>query len=51
MAHMEFFYDISCPFAYVGATLVARDAALASVTTFRPVLLGGVYEATQAPQG
>jgi 2-hydroxychromene-2-carboxylate isomerase len=48
---LDFWFDYSCPYAYLGSTQVealARrtDAAL----TFRPMLLGGVFKAVGAPQ-
>ncbi|KAK3670363.1 hypothetical protein LTR78_009716 [Recurvomyces mirabilis] len=49
---IEFYYDISCPFAYIASTKIE---ALASRTganlIWRPVLLGAIYRATSAPQG
>ncbi|KAK4553701.1 hypothetical protein LTR86_009199 [Recurvomyces mirabilis] len=49
---IEFYYDISCPFAYIASTKVE---ALASRTganiLWQPVLLGAIYRATSAPQG
>lgn len=49
---VEFYYDISCPFAYIAST---RIEALAARTVahliWRPVLLGAIYRATSAPQG
>ncbi|KAI5928624.1 thioredoxin-like protein [Camillea tinctor] len=49
---VEFFYDIVCPFAYIASTRIEAIAAQASATViWRPVLLGGIYNATQAPQG
>ncbi|KAI1490633.1 protein disulfide [Biscogniauxia mediterranea] len=49
---VEFFYDIVCPFAYIASTRIEAIAAQESATViWRPVLLGGIYKATQAPQG
>ncbi|KAI1502265.1 protein disulfide [Biscogniauxia marginata] len=49
---IEFFYDIVCPFAYIASMRIEAIAAQASVTViWRPVLLGAIYKATQAPQG
>ena len=52
MPRLEFFFDIVCPYAYLASHKVARLAAERRVdVTWRPVLLGGLYAATQAPQG
>ncbi|KAH9887531.1 protein disulfide [Xylariomycetidae sp. FL2044] len=49
---VEFFYDIVCPFAYIASTRIEQIAAQSSATVlWRPVLLGGIYRATSAPQG
>lgn len=45
---MEFFYDLSCPFAYAASVIIKNHKL---VVTARPVLLGALYEATNAPQG
>lgn len=47
-----FYYDVVCPFAYMASTLVEDLARRAGTTVhWRPVLLGGLYEATSATQG
>ncbi|KAF2416199.1 protein disulfide [Tothia fuscella] len=50
--NVEFYYDISCPFAYIA---LLRIEALASRINaniiWTPVLLGAVYRLTAAPQG
>ncbi|XP_064398309.1 uncharacterized protein LOC135344945 [Halichondria panicea] len=47
-----FYYDVVCPFAYMTSTLVEDLARRAGATVlWRPVLLGGLYEATAAAQG
>ncbi|KAJ1323403.1 DsbA family protein [Microdochium nivale] len=49
---VEFYYDIVCPFAYIASQRIAAVAAHAGATLlWRPVLLGGIYRATQAQQG
>ncbi len=49
---LEFNYDISCPFAYIASTRVKALAERANAKLiYRPVLLGAIYRATNAPQG
>ncbi|KAH8681715.1 thioredoxin-like protein [Xylariales sp. PMI_506] len=51
---VEFHYDIVCPFAYIASTrieAIAAHAGPAVTVAWRPVLLGGIYRATAAPQG
>ncbi|KAI1335474.1 protein disulfide [Xylariaceae sp. FL0016] len=49
---VEFYYDIVCPFAYIASTRIEAVARRSSATVvWRPVLLGGIYRATEAPQG
>ncbi|CAK1359127.1 hypothetical protein CB0940_05386 [Cercospora beticola] len=49
---VEFHYDISCPFAYIASTKVeALAARTGAKIIWRPVLLGAIYRATNAPQG
>ncbi len=52
MRRLEFFFDVVCPFAYLASHKVARLAAERAIeVSWRPVLLGGLYAATKAPQG
>ena len=53
MAHIDFHYDISCPFAYIASLLLpSLQSAHPTLTiAYRPVLLGALYRATAAPQG
>lgn len=48
-----FYFDCVCPFAYIAA--VARLPDIARVTnatiTWKPVVLGALYQMTAAPQG
>eukprot|EP00128_Syssomonas_multiformis_P004728 Colp12_sorted_trinity150504_noHs@31918 len=47
-----FYYDIVCPFAYTANLSLKNLAARTqSKVIYKPVLLGGIYEATKAPQG
>ncbi|KAH7024629.1 thioredoxin-like protein [Microdochium trichocladiopsis] len=49
---VEFYYDIVCPFAYIASLRLPAIAAHASARiSYQPVLLGGIYRATQAQQG
>ncbi|EME40092.1 hypothetical protein DOTSEDRAFT_179024 [Dothistroma septosporum NZE10] len=49
---VEFYYDISCPFAYIASTKIDALAQRTNATLiWRPVLLGAIYRATNAPQG
>ncbi|OQV08350.1 DSBA-like thioredoxin domain-containing protein [Cladophialophora immunda] len=49
---LQFYYDVTCPFAYMGSL---RVEALARRTDaeliWTPVLLGAIYRETAAPQG
>lgn len=47
---LEFFYDFSCPYAYLASTRVAALAERAGAElVYRPFLLGGVFRAFGAP--
>ncbi|KAI8924912.1 thioredoxin-like protein [Entophlyctis helioformis] len=50
---VEFNYDIVCPWAYIGSVRLQSIIRTHPDTTFvySPVLLGGLYELTAAPQG
>lgn len=51
MPSVEFWFDFSCPYAYLGSTqieAVARRAA--AELSWRPMLLGGVFRAVETPQ-
>ena len=51
MPSLTFYYDVVCPYAYLGSTQVERLAEAAGIeVTWRPILLGGVYKALEAPQ-
>lgn len=51
MARVEFWFDFSCPFAYVASTKVEAMAARAGAELdVRPMLLGGVFRARGVPQ-
>jgi 2-hydroxychromene-2-carboxylate isomerase len=47
-----FYYDVVCPFAYIASRLVeAMGRRTGAEIVWRPVLLGGIYDLTKAPQG
>jgi 2-hydroxychromene-2-carboxylate isomerase len=47
---VDFFYDFSCPFAYLAHTQIARVCEGAGAElVFRPFLLGGVFRAIGTP--
>jgi 2-hydroxychromene-2-carboxylate isomerase len=51
MAVLDFWFDYSCPYAYVASTQVEALAARAGATLrWRPMLLGGVFRAVATPQ-
>jgi 2-hydroxychromene-2-carboxylate isomerase len=48
--HVDFFYDFSCPYAYLGHLLVEAACARHGATlAWRPFLLGGVFRAIGTP--
>jgi 2-hydroxychromene-2-carboxylate isomerase len=55
MKTVDFYYDFSCPFAYIGSTQIATICERhGAQLELRPVLLGGVFrhwETPQAPSG
>ena len=52
MPNVTFYYDLVCPFAYSASILIERVAAKYScIVEWKPVLLGGIYDLTGAPQG
>lgn len=51
MARVLFFFDITCPYAYLASTQVeALCARNGAELVWRPMLLGGVFRALAAPQ-
>ncbi len=47
---VEFYFDFSCPYAYLGATQIERVAREAGATlVWKPMLLGGVFRAVDTP--
>lgn len=51
MKRLEFWFDFSCPYAYLGSTQVEALAARAGAQLDpRPMLLGGVFRAHSVPQ-
>jgi 2-hydroxychromene-2-carboxylate isomerase len=50
--HVDFYYDFSCPYAYLASTQIEAVAARAGAELrWRPMLLGGVFRAIGAPLG
>jgi 2-hydroxychromene-2-carboxylate isomerase len=48
---VDFYYDFSCPYAYLAHTQIEALAARAGAElTWRPMLLGGVFQAIGTPQ-
>ena len=48
---LDFWFDYSCPYAYLGSTQVEALARRTGASlTFCPMLLGGVFRATGSPQ-
>lgn len=48
---IDFYFDYSCPYAYIGFTQVERIAAqVGAKLTLKPMLLGGVFRANDTPQ-
>lgn len=52
MKEVVFYYDVVCPFAYMASRLIEGVASRnGAKILWKPVLLGGLYKGTQAPQG
>ncbi len=48
---LDFWFDYTCPFAYLGSTQAAAVAGRMGVPlTYQPLLLGGVFKAVGTPQ-
>ncbi len=48
---LDFWFDYTCPYAYLGSTQARALAARMNVPlTYRPLLLGGVFRANDTPQ-
>ena len=48
---LDFWFDYTCPYAYLGSTQAPALAARMGVElTYRPLLLGGVFRANETPQ-
>jgi len=44
-ATFEFWYDLVCPYAYLGSTQIARlERETGAIAQYRPFLLGGVFK-------
>lgn len=49
--HVDFYFDYSCPYAYLGATRIEAIAARTGATlSWKPMLLGGVFAAVGTAQ-
>lgn len=52
MKEVVFYYDVVCPFAFMASKLIDGVARRTGAKIrWKPVLLGGLYKGTQAPQG
>jgi 2-hydroxychromene-2-carboxylate isomerase len=50
VSHVDFYFDFSSPFAYLGATQIEAVAQRAGATlAWKPMLLGGVFRAIGTP--
>ena len=50
VSHVDFYFDFSSPFAYLGATQIEAIAERAGATlTWKPMFLGGVFKAVDTP--
>jgi len=50
MAHVDFYYDIVCPYAYLGSTQIQALADKCGATvSYKPILLGGVLQSVGSP--
>lgn len=51
MKRVDFFYDFSCPYAYLGHTQIEAVCERAGASlVWKPMLLGGVFRAVGTPQ-
>lgn len=52
MKEVVFYYDVVCPFAFMASKLIEGVARRTGAKIhWKPVLLGGLYKGTHAPQG
>jgi 2-hydroxychromene-2-carboxylate isomerase len=50
--HVDYFFDLSCPYAYLGSEVIEAVCARHGATlAWRPMLLGGVFRAIGAGDG
>lgn len=50
--HVDFYFDFSCPYAYLGSEVIEATCQRARATlTWKPMLLGGVFRAIGAGDG
>ena len=51
MSTLDFYFDFSCPYAYLASTQLERIRSQTGVSaTLKPMLLGGVFRANDVPQ-
>lgn len=51
MPHLDYWFDFSSPFAYLGSTQIEAVATKAGATlAWRPMFLGGLFKAINTPQ-
>lgn len=50
MNHVDFYFDFSSPFAYLGSTQIQKIVTRTEATlTWRPMFLGGIFKAVNTP--
>lgn len=50
MSHVDFYFDFSSPFAYLGSTQIEAVAQRAGATmSWKPMFLGGIFKAVGTP--
>src|SRR3954469_9438461 len=48
---LDFWFDYTCPYAYLGSTQARAVAERMNATlTYQPILLGGIFRANAQPQ-
>ena len=49
MSHVDFYFDFSSPFAYLGATNEAIAKRTGATLSWKPMFLGGIFKARIRP--